>query len=136
MSTVTIDLSDAEDVKLVRVNKKRLNRPFLPMAVNDDGDCLMNRKYEALSTPAIRVLNNLLSQCTGLNRVLFHSTELNQSEELRELEQLDVLVRLSAAQYPRRKGFTTVLINPHLVLTTDDEMYQLWVITQSARTQP
>jgi hypothetical protein len=37
-----------------------------------------------------------------------------------------VIARPSARQHPRRKGFTTVLVNPHLVLTTDEDMYTLW----------
>jgi hypothetical protein len=113
-------------VKPVKVNRKRLNRPFMPLAINDEGQCLILEKYNSLSSGAIRLFNKLLSQCSGLNRVVHHSTEVNDRRELCELVTAGLIARPTAAQHPRRRGFTTVLINPHLVLTTDDEMYRLW----------
>lgn len=135
MSTVVIDLSDAEDVKLVRVNKKRLNGAFMPVATRDEQWPLIDKLID-LSKSAQRVFRDILRECSGDNRVVYWSTELNQREELCELVNADLIARPTAAQHPRRKGYTTVLVNPHLVLTTDDVAHNLWVITQSARTQP
>jgi hypothetical protein len=125
MSTVTIDLSDAEDVKLVRVNKKRLNKPFIPFTVLED-KCLMIDKLIECSAGARRLFRDLLRQCSGVNRVVHHSIKHNEYEDLRMLVSQDMVLRLPVALHPRKRGCITVLVNPHMVLTTDDSMYALW----------
>lgn len=125
MSTVTIDLTDAEDVKLVRVNRKRLNKPFIPLTTENE-KCLMIDKLIELGAGAQRLFRDLLRQCVGLNRVVQHSIKHNEYEDLRELINQDMVLRLPAALHPRKRGCVTVLVNPHLVLTTDDSMYALW----------
>ena len=111
-------------------DKRRLNKMFYPMAIIGD-ECLMMTKFVELTKPAQRLLSKLLSQCSVTSRVVYWSTQLNDRQELSELVKADVIRRPTAAQFPRRKGFTTVLINPHLVLTIDESMEELWAVCES-----
>jgi hypothetical protein len=54
-------------------------------------------------------------EITSKSRVDLASLELNK-----------VLRRLSAAEWPRRKGYTTVVINPDVVRTRDEQQLKLW----------
>jgi hypothetical protein len=125
MSIVTIDLSDAEDVKLVRVNRKRLNKPFIPFTLENEKCLMLDRLIECSAGPQ-RLFRDLLSMCQGVNRVVHYSIKHNEYETLRELVTRDMVLRVPAALHPRSRGCVTILVNPNLVLTTDDSMYTLW----------
>jgi hypothetical protein len=48
------------------------------------------------------------------------------SRDLRSLELTGLVLRLPADFFRRRKGFTTVMLNPHVIGTTDVKLIELW----------
>lgn len=72
--------------------------------------------------------NLLCAQDRRTHRIVYVPTELQLHEALKILEDNKLIARLNASQYRRRKGYTTVLINPLLILTTDESMVDLWML--------
>lgn len=122
--TVSILITEGNTARVVVDRSKRLKGMFYPV----DPDFLAI--FLDLPKAAQKAFNLCWDQLKGQkekhNRVVYVPTSLGLHEALKVLEDRELIARPNASQWRRMRGYTTVLINPYLVLTTDDRMHQLW----------
>lgn len=121
----TIKEVELDDGDMLRVRRKgRLNGHFLPIAA----DMMAVKLFQVipeLSSSALRMLCGILKE-RDEDHVRYVEVSPENSRDLRSLELNGIVLRLTAAQYSRRKGFTTVLLSPEYIRTRDTKILELW----------
>lgn len=123
---IAIQVPEGSNARVIVDRNKRLKRMFVPVAHE-----FLDKVVElpaAARKAFLQCWKLLCAQEKRTYRIVYVPTELQMHEALKILEDNKLIARLNASQYRRRKGYTTVLINPLMLLTTDESMVELWLL--------